>query len=81
MLMAFPNQAASLQGYPCVNKGVLAVNDLGSGSGWQQSRQIWMLAAVVGPRVRMDSSGLYNVEPALLCPDYALALACKAQVQ
>ena len=81
MWMVFPNQAAGLQGLLCVNRDFLAVNDLGIGSGWQQSRQNWMLAAVVGPKVRMDSSGLYNVEPALLCPYYALALACKAQVQ
>ena len=32
---------------------MLAVNDLGTGSGWQQSKQNWALAAVVGQRIRM----------------------------
>ena len=66
MWMVFPNQAAGLQGLPCVSRGVLAVNNLGIGSGWQQSRQNWMPAAVVGQRIRMESSGLYNVEAASL---------------
>ena len=66
MWMVFPNQAAGLQGFPCVNKDILAVNDLGIGSGWQQSRQNWMPAAVVGQRIRMESSGPCNVEAAPL---------------
>ena len=66
MWMVFPNQAAGLQGLPFVRRGVLAVNNLGIGSGWQQSRQNWMPAAVVGQRIRMESSGLYNVEAASL---------------
>ena len=66
MWMVFPNQAAGLQGLLCVDRGALAVKDLGIGSGWQQSRQNWMPAAVVGQRIRMESSGLYNVEAAPL---------------
>ena len=66
MWMVFPSQAAGLQGLPFVRRGVLAVNNLGIGSGWQQSRQNWMPAAVVGQRIRMESSGLYNVEAASL---------------
>ena len=66
MWMVFPNQAAGLQGLPFVRRGVLAVNNLGIGSGWQQSRQNWMPAAVVGQRIRMEISGLYNVEAAPL---------------
>ena len=37
--MACPYQAASLQGPPGVGWAVLAANDSGSGSGWQQSKQ------------------------------------------
>ena len=54
MWMVLPNQAASLQGSLCVNRDILAVNDLGIGSGWQQSKQNWALAAVVGQRIRME---------------------------
>ena len=76
MWMVFPNQAAGLQGLPFVRRGVLAVNNLGIGSGWQQSRQNWMPAAVVGQRIRMESSGLYNVEAASLHSFFfALAIA------
>ena len=74
MWMVFPNQAAGLQGLLCVNRDFLAVNDLGIGSGWQQSRQNWMPAAVVGQRIRMESSGLYNVEAAPL-HSFLLSLA------
>ena len=66
MWMVFPNQAAGLQGLLCVNRDFLAVNDLGIGSGWQQSRQNWMPAAVVGQRIRMESSGPCSVETAPL---------------
>ena len=75
MWLVFPNQAAGLQGLLCVNRDFLAVNDLGIGSGWQQSRQNWMPAAVVGQRIRMESSGLYNVEAASLHSFFALATA------
>ena len=75
MWMVFPNQAAGLQGLLCVDRGALAVKDLGIGSGWQQSRQNWMPAAVVGQRIRMESSGLYNVEAASLHSFFALATA------
>ena len=48
MLMAHPIQASSLQGLHGVNCDALAVNDLGKGSGWQQSKQNWALLAVMG---------------------------------
>ena len=37
--MACPYQAASLQGSLGVGRAILAANDSGSGSGWQQSKQ------------------------------------------
>ena len=37
--MAHPNQVSSLQGFRDVDCDFLAVDDLGIGSGWQQSRQ------------------------------------------
>ena len=48
MWTAHPYLAGSLQGSHGVSCGTLAVNDLGSGSGWQQSKQNWALPAVVG---------------------------------
>ena len=73
--MVFPKQAAGLQGLLCVDRGALAVKDLGIGSGWQQSRQNWMPAAVVGQRIRMESSSLCSVETAPLHPTLFL-LSC-----
>ena len=43
-----PIQACSLQGCQDVNLDILAVKDLGTGSGWQQSKQNWALHAVEG---------------------------------
>ena len=48
VLMAYPNQASSLQGSHSVSCDILAVDDLGTGSGWQQSKQNQALLAVVG---------------------------------
>lgn len=49
MLMAeTPDQASSLQGSHGASYGILAVNDPGTGTGWQQSKQNWALLAVVG---------------------------------
>ena len=48
MQMVHPNQAGSLQGSHGVSRDILAVNDPGIGSGWQQSKQNWTLLAVVG---------------------------------
>ena len=48
MWMILPNQAGSLQGSPSVSWDILAAKDLGTGSGWQQSKQNWTLPAVVG---------------------------------
>ena len=48
MLMAHPNQADRPQGSHHVSDGILAANDPGIGSGWQQSKQNWARPAVVG---------------------------------
>ena len=61
MLMAFPDQAGSLQG-PCrATCSALAANDPGNGSGWQQSKQNWAVPAVVGHWARMLCSDLWWV--------------------
>ena len=65
MWMVLPNQAGSLQGVSSVNCILLAANDLGTGSGWQQSRQNWTLPAVVGYWIRMTCSLLCCAEDAL----------------
>ena len=39
VLMAYPDQASSLQGSHGANCDILAANDLGIGSGWRQSKQ------------------------------------------
>ena len=66
MWMVLPNQAGSLQGVSSVNCILLAANDLGTGSGWQQSRQNWTLPAVVGHWIRMTCSLLCCAEDAPL---------------
>ena len=48
VLMTYPDQASSLQGSRGVSCDILAANDLGTGSGWQQSKQSQALLAVVG---------------------------------
>ena len=48
VLMAYPDQASSLRGARGVSCDILAANDLGTGSGWQQSKQNQALLAVVG---------------------------------
>ncbi len=48
VLMAYPDQASSLRGSRGVSCDILAANDLGTGSGWQQSKQNQALLAVVG---------------------------------
>ena len=68
MWMAYPNQADSLQGFCGVNCTILAANDPGIGSGWQQSKQNWALPAVVGHWARMRSSDLCCVQGAPLHP-------------
>ena len=54
--MACPNQASSLQGALGASQDYLAVNDLGNGSGWQQSKQNWALLAVEGQWARTGSN-------------------------
>ena len=39
VLMAYPDQASSLQGSHGADCDILAANDLGIGSGWRQSKQ------------------------------------------
>ena len=68
MWMAYPNQADSLQGFCSVNCTILAANDPGIGSGWQQSKQNWAQPAVVGHWARMRSSDLCCVQGAPLHP-------------
>ena len=48
VLMAYPEQACSLQGSHGVNCDILAANDPGNVSGWQQSMKNWALLAVLG---------------------------------
>ena len=74
MWMAYPNQADSLQGFCSVNCTILAANDPGIGSGWQQSKQNWALPAVVGHWARMRSSDLCCVQGAPLHPFFLLLL-------
>merc|ERR1712242_608134 len=61
-------QAGSLQGSQGVSFGILAANNPGTGSGWQQSKQNWVLPAVVGYSARMTSSCLCCVEAVPLYP-------------
>ena len=68
MWMAHPNQAGSLQGSHNVNCDILADNSPGTGSGWQQSKQNWVLPAVVGHCARMTCSDLCWAEDAPLHP-------------
>ena len=67
VLMAYPNQASSLQGSRGVSCGLLAAHYLGTGSGWQQSKQNWVLLAVVGECARTGRSYLCPAELAQLC--------------
>ena len=66
--MGAPNQAASLQGYLGVSSATLAANDSGIGSGWQQSKQNRVLAAVMGQVLRTVSTDLCCVEAVSLTP-------------
>ena len=64
MWMVLPNQAGSLQGPWNVSCKFLGANDLGTGSGWRQSKHNWTLAAVVGHWVRMACRNLCCAEDA-----------------
>ena len=48
MWRVLPNQTGGLQGLHHVSGDGLAVEKLGIGSGWQQSRQNWLPPAVMG---------------------------------
>jgi hypothetical protein len=66
--MAHPNQADRPQGSHHVSDGILAANDPGIGSGWQQSKQNWARPAVVGHCARMRCSDPCCVQDVLLHP-------------
>ena len=68
MWMVLPDQAGSLQGSCSVSCNLLAANDPGIGSGWQQSKQNWTLLAVVGHWIRMACRNLFCAEGAPLQP-------------
>ena len=72
--MVLPDQAGSLQGSRSVSCNLLAANDPGIGSGWQQSKQNWTLLAVVGYWTRMACRHLYRAEGAPLQPLFVDAL-------
>ena len=48
VLKVHPDQATGLQDADGVNHSHLAANNLGRGSGWQQSKQNWIPLAVMG---------------------------------
>ena len=48
MWRVLPNQTGGLQGLHHVSGDGLAVEKLGIGSGWQQSKQNWLPPAVMG---------------------------------
>ena len=73
MWMILPNQAGSLQGSCNVSCNFLAANDLGTGSGWQQSKQNWTLPAVVGHWVRMACRNLCCAEDAPHQPFFVIS--------
>ena len=80
MWIAHLGQASSLQGHFGVNWGVLAGNDWGIGSGWQQSKQNSTLLAVTRQWARMQCRNLWRVEVPLLHPYFAYSLhvaSCK----
>ena len=68
MWMAHPNQADRPQGTHRVSVGILVANDLGIGSGWQQSKQNWARPAVVGHWARMKCRNLCCVQDVQLHP-------------
>ena len=68
MWMAHPNQADRPQGSHHVSDGTLAANDLGTGSGWQQSKQNWARPAVVGYWARMKCNDPCCVQDVRLHP-------------
>jgi hypothetical protein len=74
MWIAHLGQASSLQGHFGVNGGVLAGNDWGIGSGWQQSKQNSTLLAVTRQWARMQCRYLCRVEATLLHPYCMLEL-------
>ena len=85
VLMANPDQASSLQGSHSVDCDILALNDLGTGSGWQQSKQNQALLAVVGKLARTGCRHLSSVELSslrlFLCSRHALQQLPVASMQ
>ena len=68
MGMLHLNRADSLQGLQDGNFEALAANDLGIGSGWQQSKRNWALSAVVGRWIRVIYSDLCLRTPGVTPP-------------
>ena len=62
MWMTLPHQSGRRQGVCSASCNLLAIEDLGIGSGWQQSKQHWALPAVIGHSVRMGHGRLYSVK-------------------
>ena len=62
MWMALPHQSGRRQGVRSASCNLLAIEDLGIGSGWQQSKQHWALPAVIRHSVRMGHGRLYSVK-------------------
>ena len=62
MWMALPHQSGRRQGVRSASCNLLAIEDLGIGSGWQQSKQYWALPAVIGHSARMRHGRLYSVK-------------------
>ena len=60
--MEHPGQAGGLQGCHGGSCDTLAVNVLGTGSGWQQNKQNWAPLAVVGQCSRVDCRHLCRGE-------------------
>ncbi len=62
MWMPLPHQSGRRQGVCGASCNLLAIKDLGIGSGWQQSKQHWALPAVIGYSGRMGHGRLYSVK-------------------
>ena len=71
--MGCANQADNLQGSRGVNGDILAANDMGIDSDWQQSKQNRALPVVVGKHTRMICNDLCWVQLAPLLPFFGEA--------
>ena len=62
VLMTCPGQASSLQGPLSQSWDFLAAKIRGKGTGWQHSKQNWVLLAVAGIQVRTICRCLWRVK-------------------